>query len=95
MDSIADGSLGIDAGTGNGKYLPLHLDRHGSVRTIGLDRSRNLLAFARCAGIQAPGIVMHDVVLGDVVDQPWRPGVFVRRALLFKWSTKGLTCFRC
>lgn len=77
MDSLPDGFLGLDAGTGNGKYLPLPLDRHGGVRTIGLDRSRNLLMYARNAGGKSEGDSRNEVVVGDVLDQVWRPGVFV------------------
>nr|GAT44013.1 predicted protein [Mycena chlorophos] len=58
--------IGLDSGTGNGKYLPLCCPW-----TIGLDRSRNLLEIARTAGGAA-----REVVQGDVLDNSWRTGVF-------------------
>jgi hypothetical protein len=58
-------ALGLDAGTGNGKYLPL------APQLLGLDRSGALLGIARRGGA-------HEVVRGDVLDAPWRAGVFVR-----------------
>ncbi|KAJ7751973.1 hypothetical protein B0H16DRAFT_1663098 [Mycena metata] len=47
LANLQDGWVGLDSGTGNGKYLPLPLDRPGRQWTIGLDRSRNLLEIAR------------------------------------------------
>ena len=64
----------MDSGTGNGKYLSLPLDRPGNVLTIGLDRSQNLLNFARKP---EGGGVFREVVLGNVLDKPWRSGIFV------------------
>ncbi|PIL24056.1 hypothetical protein GSI_13807 [Ganoderma sinense ZZ0214-1] len=64
--------VGVDLGTGNGKYLPLPADRPGSVWTIGLDRSINLLKIAKRAGD-----VDREVVWADVLDNPWRRGAFV------------------
>ena len=72
MSSLPAGWVGVDLGTGNGKNLPLPVDRPRSVRTIGLDRSLDLLKIARRAGD-----VDHDVVRGDVLDNPWRRGAFV------------------
>ncbi|GJJ12418.1 hypothetical protein Clacol_006660 [Clathrus columnatus] len=71
LDSLPSGSIGLDSGTGNGKYLPLPLDRPNSICTIGLDRSRNLLKFARQAGGKK-----RDVIWGDVLDLGWRTGIF-------------------
>jgi len=71
LSSIPSGWVGLDSGTGNGKYLPLPIERPGSVWTIGLDRSRNLLDIARTAGG-----VYREVVWGDVLCKPWRDGVF-------------------
>ncbi|KAL6300531.1 hypothetical protein BKA93DRAFT_513500 [Sparassis latifolia] len=71
LSSIPTGWVGLDSGTGNGKYLPLPLDRPGSVCTVGLDRSRNLLEIAQIAGG-----ARRDVVLGDVLGKPWREGAF-------------------
>lgn len=75
MSSLSTGWIGLDSGTGNGKYLPLPLDRPGDIWTIGLDRSKNLLDIARTAGGQN---MMREVVLGNVLDNFWRPGAFVR-----------------
>ena len=72
MSSLPTVWIGVDLGTGNGKYLPLPADRPGEVWTIGLDRSLNLLKIAKRAGD-----VDRDVVWGDVLDNPWRKGVFV------------------
>ncbi|PCH38036.1 hypothetical protein WOLCODRAFT_161252 [Wolfiporia cocos MD-104 SS10] len=71
LDSIPAGWVGLDSGTGNGKYLPLPLERPGSVWTIGLDRSRSLLEIARTAGGSH-----REVAWGDVLGRPWRPGAF-------------------
>ncbi|KAG6821067.1 hypothetical protein H0H93_007226 [Arthromyces matolae] len=74
MSSIATGWIGLDAGTGNGKYLPLPLDRPTDIFTIGLDRSFNLLKIARTAGESKQP---REVIWGDVLGQGWRLGVFV------------------
>jgi tRNA (uracil-5-)-methyltransferase TRM9 len=74
LSSLTTGWVGLDSGTGNGKYLPLPLDRPGDIWTIGLDRSKNLLQIARKAG--ANGAV-SEVLVGNVLDNPWRLGVFV------------------
>ncbi|KAI0721026.1 S-adenosyl-L-methionine-dependent methyltransferase [Cerioporus squamosus] len=71
LSSLPTGWVGADLGTGNGKYLPLPSDRPGAVWTIGLDRSINLLKLAKRAGD-----VDREVVLGDVLDNPWRRGAF-------------------
>ncbi|KAL1755971.1 hypothetical protein FB107DRAFT_290394 [Schizophyllum commune] len=69
LSSLPTGAVGLDSGTGNGKYLPLPLDRpSGSVWTIGLDRSRNLLEIARRAG-DGP---LREVVWGDALQDCWR-----------------------
>ncbi|KAF5386565.1 hypothetical protein D9615_001900 [Tricholomella constricta] len=73
MHSIATGWIGLDAGTGNGKYLPLPLDRPTDILTIGLDRSINLLRIARNAGDSS---ATREVVWGDVLGHGWRSGVF-------------------
>ncbi|KDQ60750.1 hypothetical protein JAAARDRAFT_560833 [Jaapia argillacea MUCL 33604] len=73
LSEIPTGWVGLDSGTGNGKYLPLPLDRPSSIWTIGLDRSRNLLEIARTAGVQGGP---REVVWGDVLGQGWRSGSF-------------------
>jgi tRNA (uracil-5-)-methyltransferase TRM9 len=62
--------MGLDSGTGNGKYLPL--DREGKTWMIGLDRSINLLKIAQNAGEK-----LREAVLGNVLDHCWRAHAFV------------------
>ncbi|KAK0210627.1 S-adenosyl-L-methionine-dependent methyltransferase [Desarmillaria ectypa] len=71
LATIPTGWVGLDSGTGNGKYLPLPLERPGSTRTIGLDRSLPLLEIAKTAG----GLI-RDVVWGDILGYGWRTGAF-------------------
>ncbi|KAH8829679.1 hypothetical protein DL96DRAFT_1669007 [Flagelloscypha sp. PMI_526] len=71
MENLPPGYVGLDSGTGNGKYLSLPSERPSSVWTIGLDRSRNLLQLAQNAGGQP-----KEVVWGDVLGKSWRSGVF-------------------
>lgn len=71
LASLQPGSLGLDSGTGNGKYLPLN--QQGRLHMIGLDRSLNLLKIAQHAGGHD-----RDVVLGDALGLSWRGKVFVR-----------------
>ncbi|KAG6868272.1 hypothetical protein C0993_005557 [Termitomyces sp. T159_Od127] len=73
MSSLSTGYIGLDAGTGNGKYLPLPLSRPTDIFTVGLDRSIKLLQIARTAGGSQQ---IREVVWGDVLDHGWRPGVF-------------------
>lgn len=77
LASLPTGFVGVDLGTGNGKYLPLPLERPGNVWTVGLDRSRNLLQIAKHAGERE-----REVVWGDVLDGPWRAGAFVSTLLI-------------
>lgn len=72
LDSLTPGSIGLDSGTGNGKYLPL--DKNGSIYMVGLDRSANLLKIAKMAGGKE-----RDVVLGDAIGKGWRCYAFVRK----------------
>ena len=76
LSSIPTGWVGLDSGTGNGKYLSHpQVDRlSGSTWTIGLDRSRNLLDIAKNAGDSG---TIREVVLGDVLGCGWRHGAFV------------------
>ncbi|RDB24185.1 tRNA (carboxymethyluridine(34)-5-O)-methyltransferase [Hypsizygus marmoreus] len=73
ISSIETGWVGLDSGTGNGKYLPLPLERPMDIFTIGLDRSINLLRIARHAGESG---TMREVVWGDVLGHGWRSGIF-------------------
>ncbi|CAE6397413.1 unnamed protein product [Rhizoctonia solani] len=70
LESVPIGAIGLDAGTGNGKYLPLS---EGRFLTIGVDRSVGLLKFAQYAGEPT---IPRDVILGDVRDLIWRQGIF-------------------
>jgi len=71
MSSLTTGWVGLDSGTGNGKYLSLPVDRPGgSVWTIGLDRSVKLLEIASSGN-------SREVVWGDALIPSWRAGVFV------------------
>jgi tRNA (uracil-5-)-methyltransferase TRM9 len=72
MSSLAPGSIGVDLGCGNGKYLSLPTEDPSSIRTIGVDRSINLLKIAQKVGKDG-----CEAVLGDVIDVPWRKGIFV------------------
>ncbi|CAG7846740.1 tRNA (carboxymethyluridine(34)-5-O)-methyltransferase; AltName: Full=tRNA (uracil-5-)-methyltransferase TRM9; AltName: Full=tRNA [Um34] methyltransferase; AltName: Full=tRNA methylase 9 [Serendipita indica DSM 11827] len=67
MSSLTPGSIGVDLGCGNGKYM----NNPSSIRTIGMDRSRNLLEVAKLA--RQDGC---DVILGDVMEMPWRAHAF-------------------
>jgi len=79
LGSIPPGYIGLDSGTGNGKYLPLP---GSSSPMIGLDRSRNLLQIARHAGSQfaidssSLPTTINEVVQADVLNECWRVGVF-------------------
>lgn len=75
LASLSPGSIGIDSGTGNGKYLPL--DQDGKIMTLGLDRSLNLLKIAQTNSIRTPRNT-REVLLGDALDCCWRRGSFVR-----------------
>lgn len=77
ISDLPPGWIGLDSGTGNGKYLPLPADRPGRVLTVGLDRSRSLLLIARNAGGEITPPVVREVVWGDVLDNGWRAGAFV------------------
>ena len=77
LESMPAGYVGLDAGTGNGKYLISPKEREGKTWTIGLDRSIRLLEFAKRAGDKD-----RECILSDVLDTCWRPGVFVSRFLI-------------
>ncbi|KAG2114562.1 uncharacterized protein F5147DRAFT_569988 [Suillus discolor] len=76
LSDLPTGWIGLDSGTGNGKYLPLPADRPGSVLTIGLDRSRNLLQIAQHAGSEPGCLITREVVWGDILGSGWRLGAF-------------------
>ncbi|TXT15931.1 hypothetical protein VHUM_00434 [Vanrija humicola] len=62
-------SVGLDAGAGNGKYLPAAAA--AGHWAIAVDRSRGLLDIAK--GQLDDGA---ECVRGDISDAPWRAGVF-------------------
>lgn len=66
LGSIPSHAIGLDAGCGNGKYIPL------ANNLIGLDRSINLLKFAAKAGD-----VRRNVILADTLQSVIRLHVFV------------------
>ncbi|KAL7339753.1 hypothetical protein BJY59DRAFT_651145 [Rhodotorula toruloides] len=72
LDSLEPGSLVLDAGTGNGKYLGCRSAKRvpvGDMLPIGFDMSSGLLGIAKGKG--------HEVVRGDCVDlRCWRRGAF-------------------
>jgi tRNA (uracil-5-)-methyltransferase TRM9 len=100
LESIPTGWIGLDSGTGNGKYLPLPLNRPpGSVHIVGLDRSRKLLEIAQTAGIddnKSGKASKRDVVWGDVLDRCWRYGALVRSSTNVDWTIYPdvKTCFQ-
>jgi len=71
LSDLPAGWVGLDAGTGNGKYLPLPAHRPGQIWSIGLDRSISLLRIARRAGGNT-----REVVVGNVLQNCWRIGCF-------------------
>lgn len=90
LGDLPSGYVGLDAGSGNGKYLGLgsvlHRGSSGKTLLIGLDQcvafdasvdarsSHALCSIARSRG--------HEVVHADGMAMPWRDGVFVRRSRL-------------
>jgi len=73
LQNIPTGWVGLDSGTGNGKYLGLPTNLPGKIWTIGLDRSQSLLTLARSAGESDK---IREVVRGDVLENGWRRGAF-------------------
>ncbi|KAI0806491.1 uracil-5--methyltransferase TRM9 [Xylaria sp. FL0064] len=62
---VAPGSVGLDVGCGNGKYLGVR--EGGDVHMIGSDRSPSLVGIARGRGFT-------DVAVADGLALPFRPG---------------------
>ena len=86
LKSIPTGWIGLDSGTGNGKYITLQNDSSDSTSptsrgrrmwTIGVDRSINLLKIAQHAGLSDDRNACNEVVRGDAMNQCWRSGAFV------------------
>ncbi|XP_077490587.1 tRNA (carboxymethyluridine(34)-5-O)-methyltransferase alkbh8 isoform X1 [Amblyomma americanum] len=64
LDSLEHGSLLLDAGCGNGKYLT----SHDQLLKLGFDRSRGLCDICRDRGLE--------VLQADVLQMPFRDGAF-------------------
>nr|XP_054923816.1 alkylated DNA repair protein alkB homolog 8-like isoform X2 [Dermacentor andersoni] len=64
LDSLEQGSLLLDAGCGNGKYLT----GHDKLLKLGFDRSQRLCDICRHRGLE--------VLQADVLQMPFRRGVF-------------------
>uniref|UniRef100_A0A131YZB9 Methyltransferase n=1 Tax=Rhipicephalus appendiculatus TaxID=34631 RepID=A0A131YZB9_RHIAP len=64
LDSLEQGSLLLDAGCGNGKYLT----HHGKLIKLGFDRSQRLCDICRHRGLE--------VLQADTLQMPFREGVF-------------------
>lgn len=69
LSTLPPHSLGLDAGAGNGKYLPAA--QAAGHYAIAMDRSDGLLSIARN---QLEGGA--ECILGDLCQDPWRPGTF-------------------
>ncbi|KZT61574.1 S-adenosyl-L-methionine-dependent methyltransferase [Calocera cornea HHB12733] len=69
LASLPPGSMGLDSGCGNGKYLPL--DQDGKIMLVGMDRSLGLLAHAQRAGGKG-----REVLRGDALGVFWRHDAF-------------------
>ena len=67
--SLPPGSIGLDVGCGNGKYL----DINPHIYIVGSDRSQELVQIA-CQ--EKRGKKRSDVVVGDVLDLPHGNGLF-------------------
>lgn len=71
LHSLPPGSLGVDAGCGNGKYLPAWDAEEARAKgcfMIGLDRSDKLLELARRCGYEPGQPGVREAVVGDVLD---------------------------
>ncbi|KAK6509560.1 tRNA methyltransferase, has a role in tRNA modification [Arthrobotrys musiformis] len=66
LTTLAPGSVGIDVGCGNGKYLNVN----PNVFIVGSDRCENLVKIAKD---QAP---TQDVATADILSQPHKPSSF-------------------
>lgn len=103
LHSLPAGTIGLDSGAGNGKYLP---DAEGGGRrvAVALDRSQGLLEIARHAGRDGPkgkgrdggepeqvDEREYDCVRGDLGYTGWRQGVFVSCTPPSPWSSPCAT----
>lgn len=69
LSTLPPNSLGLDAGAGNGKYLPAA--QAAGHYAIAMDRSGGLLSIARGQLEGGP-----ECILGDLCQDPWRPNTF-------------------
>ena len=70
LRSLPAGSIGIDVGSGNGKYLTLNPE----IYIIGSDRSRELVAIANTERCQKQS--SSDAIVGDILSLPHRNAEF-------------------
>lgn len=71
LEGRAAGSVGVDVGCGNGKYLSVN----PAIVTIGSDRSEGLVRLAQ-EKLSSRGTAASDVVLADGLSTPHRPASF-------------------
>lgn len=91
LHSLSPGSLGLDAGCGNGKYLPAWDADEAKSKgcyMIGLDRSDKLLELARRCGYEFGQEGLRECLVADVLDLGGvRAGSMVRLARpSFLWT---------
>ncbi|KAF7187614.1 tRNA (carboxymethyluridine(34)-5-O)-methyltransferase, partial [Pseudocercospora fuligena] len=80
LQNLSPGSIGLDIGCGNGKYLTVN----PNVFIIGSDRSSNLISIAKQ---HHP----HSVLVSDILDLPHQPSKFdfaISIAVVHHLSTK-------
>lgn len=84
--SLPAGSVGLDVGCGNGKYLDVNPDIH----VLGSDRSEELVKLA--AQRRTPRSGLAEVAVADGFDLPYRAGAFdfvISVAVLHHMSTSA------
>jgi tRNA (uracil-5-)-methyltransferase TRM9 len=69
LNAQPPGSVGLDVGCGNGKYLPVNPRLH----LLGSDRSAALVDLARGQPV-GPGLGRAEVLVADGLALPYRPG---------------------
>ncbi|EME86681.1 uncharacterized protein MYCFIDRAFT_29298 [Pseudocercospora fijiensis CIRAD86] len=65
LQNLSPGSIGLDIGCGNGKYLTVN----PNIFIIGSDRSANLITIAK-------NHQPHSVIVSDILDLPHQPSKF-------------------
>ena len=66
--ALSPGSVGLDIGCGNGKYLNLN----PNIFVVGSDRAKGLIEIAK----REKKGRSSDLLVGDILDLPHRPGTF-------------------